>query len=85
MKTPEEWQSEYTRRVVDYLRSCPYVNPKDVGMWEKFIQDVQKEAWNSALDWAATNSKVKTKWVKVGGRECPEHIVDEDSILKGKI
>lgn len=73
MKTPEEWKREWYNRInsTDWER----------GLDLKIISEIQKEAWNAALDFAV--SKV-----------CPMMLSDMDeihaerikqSILEGKI
>ena len=76
MKTLEEWKE----RIYD----C---SPEGFEMMEKIVEDIQKEAWNEAIDAAAENAKIKSYEYNNPYSDKDGEItynVDKQSILKLK-
>lgn len=90
MKTPEQ----HVQPIAKFSTSNQnfwHIGYKDA---LKLVEQVQKEAWNSALDWAAEHSRFaiknrstnKTSYYPYGVVVRNEVFeVDKESILKGKI
>ena len=88
MKTPEEYLKFIEFAEVDASEAGMFYFADNLEKGEliKLIQQVQKDAWNAAIRWAAENAKVTRESTEhITGYLTTEVVVDKQSILNGLI